>query len=93
MTDKAAFDATRARVNQDPVALATLSMLFLDGYNAGKLPWTKPTGQNVPNQQAIAQPPSLSGDTLVYWRQHETRRPRALHADAVDRASRVSARR
>ena len=71
LTDKAAFDATRTRVNNDPVALATLSMLFLDGYNAGKLPWTKPTGQNVPNQQAIAQPPTLSGDTLVYWRQHE----------------------
>ncbi len=71
LADQAAFDATRAHVASDPVALATLAMLIVDGASAGKLPWTKPTGQNVPDQQAIAQPPALSGDTLVYWRQHE----------------------
>jgi hypothetical protein len=67
---KDAFDATRTRVNQDPIALATLAMLFLDDGVAGKKPWTQPEGARVPDQQAIAKPPALSGDTLVYWRAH-----------------------
>jgi hypothetical protein len=68
---KEAFDATRARVGNDPVALATLAMLFLDEGVSGKKPWTKPEGgARPPDQQAIAKPPALSGDTLVYWRDH-----------------------
>lgn len=68
---KEAFDAARARVASDPTALATLSMLFLDEGVAGKKPWTQPgTGSRPPDQEAIARPPALSGDTLVYWRAH-----------------------
>jgi hypothetical protein len=67
---KEAFDAVRARAGNDPAALATLAMLFLDEDVAGKKPWTAPVGPQVPEQQAIARPPALSGDTLVYWRFH-----------------------
>lgn len=71
LTGKAAFDAARAKAGNDPVALATLAMLFLDEDVAGKLPWTRPTGSATPpEQQAIAKPPALDGDTLVYWRLH-----------------------
>jgi hypothetical protein len=66
---KDAFDATRGRVNGDPTALATLAMLFLDDGVAGKKPWTRP-GAQVPDQQAIARPPTVAGDTLTYWRSH-----------------------
>lgn len=67
---KEAFDATRSKVGGDATALATLAMLFLDDGTAGKKPWTKPDGPQVPDQQAIARPPALSGDNLVYWRFH-----------------------
>jgi hypothetical protein len=68
---KQAFDATRARVGNDASALATLAMLFLDDGVAGKKPWTQPSGGSTPpEQEAIAKPPALSGDTLVYWRDH-----------------------
>src|SRR5215212_4266284 len=67
---KDAFDATRAKAGADPTALATLAMLFLDEGVAGKKPWTAPVGPQVPDQQAIARPPALSGDTVVYWRSH-----------------------
>jgi HEAT repeat protein len=67
---KEAFDAARARAGNDPTALATLAMLFLDDGVAGKKPWTQPGGARSPEQQAIARPPALSGDTLVYWRAH-----------------------
>jgi hypothetical protein len=68
---KEAFDATRGRVGNDATTLATLAMLFLDQGVAGKLPWTKPSGgATPPEQEAIAKPPALSGDTLVYWRDH-----------------------
>jgi hypothetical protein len=68
---KKAFDATRPRVGDDATALATLAMLFLDDGVAGKKPWTKPSGgATPPDQEAIAKPPALSGDTLVYWRDH-----------------------
>lgn len=67
---KQAFDAVRAKVGNDATALATLSMLFLDEGVSGRKPWTQPTGPQVPDQQAIAKPPALSGDTLVYWRFH-----------------------
>lgn len=67
---KEAFDATRTRVAKDATALATLAMLFLDDGVAGKKPWTRPDGPQVPDQQAIAAPPVLSGDALVYWRFH-----------------------
>jgi HEAT repeat protein len=45
-------------------------MLVLDDGVAGKKPWTQPGGARPPEQQAIAKPPALSGDTLVYWRAH-----------------------
>jgi hypothetical protein len=68
---KEAFDATRTRVGNDATALATLAMLFLDAGVAGKKPWTHPSGGATPTEQAaIAKPPALSGDTLVYWRDH-----------------------
>jgi hypothetical protein len=69
---KEAFEATRTRVGNDPTALATLAMLFLDEGVAGRKPWTQPSssGSTPPDQQALARPPALSGDTLVYWRQH-----------------------
>lgn len=68
---KEAFDATRGRVGNDATALATLAMLFLDQGVAGKQPWTKPSGgATPPEQEAIAKAPALSGDTLVYWRDH-----------------------
>jgi hypothetical protein len=68
---KEAFEATRGRVSSDPTALATLSMLFLDDSVAGRKPWTQPLGGARPSdQEAIARPPQLSGDTLVYWRAH-----------------------
>lgn len=67
---KDAFDATRSRVGDDATALATLAMLFLDDGVAGKKPWTRPEGPNVPDQQAIARPPAVAGDELVYWRFH-----------------------
>jgi hypothetical protein len=70
LSGKAAFDAARAKASNDATALATLAMLFLDDDVAGKQPWTRPTGPQVPEQQAIARPPALSGDTLVYWRFH-----------------------
>ena len=66
---KEAFDATRSRVG-DATALATLAMLFIDDGVAGKKPWTRPDGPQVPDQQAIARPPAVSGDNLVYWRFH-----------------------
>lgn len=66
-----AFDATRTRVGTDATALATLSMLFIDDGVAGRKPWTQPTGgATPPDQEAIARPPALSGDLLVYWRDH-----------------------
>lgn len=67
---KEAFDATRARVGNDATAMATLAMLFIDEGVAGKKPWTQPVGPQVPEQQAIAKPPTLAGDTLAYWRAH-----------------------
>jgi hypothetical protein len=67
---KEAFDAVRARTGDDATALATLAMLFLDEDVAGKKPWTAPVGSQAPDQQAIAKPPALAGDTLVYWRSH-----------------------
>jgi hypothetical protein len=68
---KEAFDATRGRVGDDAIALATLAMLFLEDGVAGKTPWTKPSGGSTPpEQEAIAKPPARSGDTLVYWRDH-----------------------
>jgi hypothetical protein len=67
---KEAFDATRARVGGDATAIATLAMLFLDEGVAGKKPWMQPGGTRPPEQQAVAKPPALSGDTLVYWRAH-----------------------
>jgi len=68
---KKAFDATRARVAGDATAIATLAMLFLDDGVAGRKPWTKPIGgARPPEQEAIARPPALTGDTLVYWREH-----------------------
>lgn len=68
---KPAFDAVRARAGGDPTTLATLAMLFLDDGVAGRKPWTRPLGGSVPpDQEAIARPPALSGDTLVYWRAH-----------------------
>ena len=67
---KAAFDAVRTRAGNDPTVLATLAMLFLDDGVSNHKPWTKPDGPQVQDQQAIARPPELSGDTLVYWRFH-----------------------
>jgi hypothetical protein len=67
---KDAFDATRTRVNGDPIAIATLAMLFIDDGVAGKHPWTQPSGARPPDQQAVAKPPALAGDTLTYWRAH-----------------------
>ena len=67
---KDAFDATRTRVNGDPTAIATLAMLFIDDGVAGKLPWTQPSAARAPDQQAIARPPAIAGDTLTYWRAH-----------------------
>jgi len=68
---KEAFKAVRGRVGDDATALATLAMLFLDEAVAGRKPWTKPSGgATPPDQEAIARPPALSGDTLVYWRAH-----------------------
>jgi hypothetical protein len=68
---KEAFAATRDRAGGDATALATLAMLFLEDGVAGMLPWTKPLGgARPPEQEAIAKPPALSGDTLVYWRAH-----------------------
>ena len=68
---KPAFDAVRARTGDDPTTLATLAMLLLEDGVAGKKPWTRPDGPQVQDQQAIARPPAVSGDTLVYWRFHE----------------------
>lgn len=67
---KEAFDAVRAKAGSDPTTLAALAMLLLDEGVAGKKPWTAPGGARSPEQQAIAKPPALSGDTLVYWRAH-----------------------
>jgi hypothetical protein len=67
---KEAFDATRSRVGNDATAIATLAMLFIDEGVAGRKPWTKLEGNVTLDQQAIARPPSVSGDTLVYWRFH-----------------------
>lgn len=68
---KEAFDATRTRVDNDATVLATLAMLFVDDGVAGKKPWTQPSGGSTPpEQEAVAKPPALSGDTLVYWRDH-----------------------
>ena len=68
---KEAFDAARTRVGNNPTALATLSMLFLEEGVAGKKPWTQPTGGAMgPDQEAIAKPPTLSGGNLIYWRPH-----------------------
>ena len=69
---KEAFDAARTRVGNDPTALATLAMLFVDDGVAGHKPWTQPSsgGSTPPAEQALARPPALDGDTLVYWRQH-----------------------
>lgn len=67
---KQAFDATRSRVGNDATALATLAMLFIDDGVAGKKPWTRADGTVSADQQAIAKPPAVSGDTLVYWRFH-----------------------
>ncbi|HET9622893.1 MAG TPA: HEAT repeat domain-containing protein [Kofleriaceae bacterium] len=68
---KAAFDKVRPKVGHDAAQLAALAMLFLDDNTAGTLPWTARTGDRVPAQQAIAQPPALAGDTLTYWRFHD----------------------
>lgn len=68
---KDAFEATRSRAAGDATALATLAMLFIDDGVAGRTPWTRPTGGGRPrDQEAIAKPPALSGDALVYWRAH-----------------------
>ncbi len=68
---KPAFEAVRARAASDPTTLTTLAMLFLDDGVAGRKPWTRPQGGSVPPEEdAIARPPVLSGDTLVYWRAH-----------------------
>lgn len=67
---KEAFDAVSSRAGNDATTLATLAMLFLDESVAGKKPWTQPGGARPPEQQAIAKPPAVSGDTLVYWRAH-----------------------
>ncbi|WP_428264122.1 HEAT repeat domain-containing protein [Haliangium sp.] len=69
---RAAFDAVREDVGDgDARLLAGLAMLFLDDDVAGQEPWTEVTvPDRVPAQQAIAEPPSLSGNTLQYWRFH-----------------------
>jgi hypothetical protein len=69
---KEAFDATRTRVGGDATALATLAMLFLDDRVAGRKPWTQPStgGSTSQDQEKIARPPVVSGDSLVYWRLH-----------------------
>lgn len=51
--------------------LATLAMLFLDDGVAGRSPWTEPSDANPVDEQAIAKPPVLEGDTLTYWRLHK----------------------
>jgi hypothetical protein len=69
---KDAFDATRTRVGGDATALATLAMLFIDDGVAGRKPWTQPSGggSTSQDQEAIARPPAVTGDSLVYWRLH-----------------------
>jgi hypothetical protein len=47
---KEAFDAVRARIGNDPIALATLPMLFLDDGVAGRKPWTQPSGDHARDQ-------------------------------------------
>lgn len=54
----------------DATTLATLVMLFLDPGGAGQAPWTKREGERALDEQAIATPPALVGDTLTYWRFH-----------------------
>ena len=68
---KVAFDAVRGRAGNDPTVLATLSMLFLDDGVSNLKPWTKVDGTRSAEQQAVAKPPAVSGDTLTYWRFHE----------------------
>jgi hypothetical protein len=70
---KKAFNAARKRVgDSDPMVLATLAMLFLDDNVAGKEPWIepKPSSERPAEQQAMVEPPKLSGVTLEYWRSH-----------------------
>jgi hypothetical protein len=69
---KDAFDATRTRVGGDAAALATLAMLFIDDGVAGRKPWTQPSasGSTPQDQEKVARPPAVSGDSLVYWRLH-----------------------
>jgi HEAT repeat protein len=66
---KEAFDAVRAKTGDDPKKLAALAILFLDSAADAQL-WTHAiTGSAYPSdQQAVATPPHLSGDTLEYWR-------------------------
>lgn len=64
-----AWAATRTRT-KDPSALATLAMMFLDDSTAGRTPWVSGGGSAPPEEQALAKPPAVSGDTLVYWRPH-----------------------
>lgn len=66
-----AFDLARKRAGDDPTLLAGLAMLFLDDGAAGQDPWTAPVANDrVPDQQAIAEPPRLTGDDLTWWRFH-----------------------
>ena len=61
---KEAFDAVRAKTGDDPKKLAALAILFLDSAADTHL-WTHAI---TADQQAVATPPQLSGDTLEYWR-------------------------
>ncbi len=55
---------------EDPLVLARLAALFLDPNGAGQAVWTAPTGTRAADQQAVATPPVLDGDAVVYWRFH-----------------------
>ena len=66
---KAAFDAVRSKVGDDPTKLAALSILFLEDDMADAQLWTHAVGGAYPPEQdAAASLPRLTGDTLEYWR-------------------------
>lgn len=53
----------------DAEELARLACTLLDA--AGTEPWTELVPGRLPEQQALAAPPTLVGSELVYWRFHE----------------------
>jgi hypothetical protein len=65
-----AFRTARAALHtDDPVVLAQLSMKFAERNAAGTDPWVSlASGGSSRVAKALATPPMLTGDILVYWR-------------------------